>query len=63
MNKIPFDAPIYDLSIDDTRYLYISSAYVTKKEYAKAFNVLDRKYKPLERKLHATVFQYIENLL
>ena len=47
----------------DVEHIFVASAYVLKKDYEKALTVLDSRFKKLGRKLHPTIFSYIENLL
>lgn len=47
----------------DVQYIYVASAYVLKKDYAKALNVLESQLNAITHRQHITVFHYIESLL
>lgn len=49
--------------IGDVENIFVASAYVLKKDYKKAFTVLDSRFKTLRHKQYAAIFHYIENLL
>lgn len=47
----------------EVQYIYVASAYVLKRDYAKALNVLESRLNAVTRKQQIPVFHYIENLL
>ena len=47
----------------DVQHIYVASAYVLRNDYAKGLDVLERRFKKLGHRLHATVFRYMQNLL
>lgn len=47
----------------DVQYIYVASAHILKRDYAKALHVLESQFNAITRKQHITLFQYIENLL